>query len=304
MSNSIPYALSTSWNYRNSQDAQAITDEIKALGFDWVELNFALTGSQVNDFLALKEAGYINISSTHNYCPLPDGVEPKNASPEYYSLTSPDESERSLAVKFTKKSMNFAKRLQARALVMHLGRVDIEDRTKKLFTIKDKSEFAREKERALSERDRAVGPFMQSAIKSLTELLEHARKIDLPIALENRYYIKEMPSLGEFKKIFEIFKEKHLAYWHDTGHAQVYENLGVLRHEDYLDALSNRLIGVHLHDIILFNDHLAPGAGEFDFKRIKPYLKPDTVKVIEAHRVASAEEVRKSKDYLERILGP
>lgn len=297
------YSLSTAWNYRNHRDVGGMVEEIKSLGFDSVELNFALTESQVNDFIKLKDSGYIRVSSTHNYCPLPEGVDPKEASPEYYSLTSRNKDERELAVRFTKKSMDFARRLGARALIVHLGRVDIEDRTKRLFTITDKARFEREKGEALNERREKAGPFLEAGMKSLEALLDHAGRIDLNIALETRYYIKEIPSLSEFKTIFNALGDRRLCYWHDTGHAQIYENLSILKHEDYLDALSNRLIGVHLHDIILFDDHRAPGCGEFDFGRLKPYLKPDTERVIEAHRISGPEEVKNSRKFLDKVLG-
>ena len=92
-------------------------------------------------------------------------------------------------------------------------------------------------------------------------------------------------------------------HWHDADHAQIYENLGILRHEDYLEAFANRLIGVHLHDIMRFDDHRAPGCGEFDFRRLKRYIKKDTIRVIEAHGKATADEVKKSLLFMEEVLG-
>ena len=279
-----------------------MAEEIRSLGFDSIELNFALTETQVRDFLKLKRAGRVAISSTHNFCPLPDGVLPKHASPEYYSLSALEDGERKLAVKFTKKSMDFAAELGAGALVIHLGRVEIDDRTKRLFAIADRKRLEKEKAEALREREREAGPFLEKAMLSLEELLTHADTLGLNIALENRYYLKELPSLSEFGMIFKKLNDRRLCYWHDTGHAQVYENLSMLRHEDYLELLAKHLIGIHLHDIILFDDHRAPGSGEFDFGRVRPFLKNDTIKVIEAHRKATAEEVRKSVSYLNGAL--
>ncbi|MFH1594200.1 MAG: sugar phosphate isomerase/epimerase family protein [Candidatus Omnitrophota bacterium] len=297
------YAISTSWNYRAHKDAKGMVDELKALGFERFELNFALTEEQVNDFVKLKDAGDISVTSTHNYCPLPSGVKPKDASPEYYSLASPDVSERALAVKFTKRSMDFVKRLEAKVLVMHLGRIDMEDRTRSLFAISDRARFEKEKEIALGERQRLAKPYLSRAMESLKELLKYAALIGVNLALENRYYINEMPSLAEFKTIFNTIDDEHLFYWHDTGHAQLYENLSIIKHEDLLENLASRLIGVHLHDIMLFDDHRAPGCGEFDFKRLKPYIKPDTLKVIEAHKIATAEEVKGSLKFLDQEMG-
>jgi sugar phosphate isomerase/epimerase len=68
--------------------------------------------------------------------------------------------------------------------------------------------------------------------------------------------------------------------------------------------LSGRLLGVHLHDIIkIIEDHEAPGCGTFDFNVLKPYIRKDTIKVIEAHQSATGDEIRRSVGYLTRILG-
>ena len=206
------YALSTAWNYKRFKDARDMAEEIRSLGFDSVELNFALTEAQVNDFIKLRDSGYLNITSAHNFCPLPFGVLPKNASPEYYALSSRDKEERALAVKFTKRSMDFAKRAGASALVLHLGRVEIKDRTKGLFALAGQAGFEKEKASVLFERKEKALPFMDAAIESLAKLLEHAGETGIDIGLENRYYIKEMPSFEEFKIIFDTLNDKHLFY--------------------------------------------------------------------------------------------
>jgi sugar phosphate isomerase/epimerase len=48
-----------------------------------------------------------------------------------------------------------------------------------------------------------------------------------------------------------------------------------------LQSSSDQLIGIHLHDAIGLDDHIPPGSGEIDFKALKPFLKTDTIKVIE-----------------------
>ena len=85
---------------------------------------------------------------------------------------------------------------------------------------------------------------------------------------------------------------------------KVFDRLGLVRHLELLDKFSNRLIGIHLHDIMgLVDDHKSPGMGTFDFKMLKPYLNDGIIKVLEIHQPSGAEQVRRSADFLSKILG-
>jgi sugar phosphate isomerase/epimerase len=58
-----------------------------------------------------------------------------------------------------------------------------------------------------------------------------------------------------------------------------------------LQAYTTQLIGVHLHDAVGLDDHMPPGSGEIDFAALKPFLKADTIKVIEVKPGIPASEV-------------
>ncbi len=95
-------ALSTSWNTNTSHSGKQIVDEIKNLGFDTLELCFSHTQRELNQIY--KDQG-IRVASLHNYCPIPDGLLRKKALPDCYSLSSPNNTERTKAVKFTKRTI-------------------------------------------------------------------------------------------------------------------------------------------------------------------------------------------------------
>ena len=298
------FSLSTSWNSGLHKDGFGIIEEIKRIGFDTVELNFALTEAVVNDILRLKEDSKVKVSSLHNMCPLPKEISPKDASPDYYSLASSDRDERALAVKIAKNTIDFARKFDAKAIVLHAGRIPIKDRMRELArSFDDKDKFKILRGEMIKEREDGKNGRLANVIKSLEELIPYAKTKDVAIGIENRYYYREIPLIDELAAIFKKFKYGDLYYWHDVGHAEVFERLELVCHKDLLDKFSSRLIGIHLHDIIgLTGDHNPPGKGTFDFKIIKPYLSKDIIKVIEVHQPANAEDVRKGTEYLTKIL--
>lgn len=299
------FSLSTSWNAFRHTSGYDIIKEIKKLGFDTVELGFALPENIVTDIAEIHSRGEISISSLHNMCPLPEEIEPEEASPDYYSLASPDAKERRLAIDAAKNTILNAGKLGARAVVLHTGRVQIKDRTRDLAAlIGNNDAFQALKQEMIKERHAKRNGYLDNVIKSLKELVPYSMDTGISLGIETRYYYREIPLIDEFDEIFSQFKQSELFYWHDAGHAEVFSRLGIAKHEDFLKRYSSRLIGIHLHDIIgMMKDHNAPGTGTLDFSLLKPYIKNDTIKVIEAHHPATAGEVQRSVSYLNSILG-
>lgn len=291
--NMSSYSLSTSWNSPSCTSGFDIIKQIKAMGFDTVELDWALEKKTVDEILSMKDAGEIRISSLHNVCPLPGGVTPDKATPDYYCLSSPDEEERGMAVKAACNTIDYAKRSGARAVVLHMGRVYINEHMKELASlIRKKERFEELRGEMIKERLKNRAGFLDNVMRSLEELVPYALKTGVCLGVENRYYYREIPLMDEFEAIFAKFKAGTLYYWHDVGHAEVFDRLGLARHKDLLDKFANRLIGVHLHDIIgLTDDHNAPGAGTADFGMLKPYIGQDTIRVLEVHGQATAKQV-------------
>ncbi|MDP2912685.1 MAG: sugar phosphate isomerase/epimerase [Candidatus Omnitrophota bacterium] len=299
------YSLSTSWNSERHRYGFDVVNEIKALGFDSIELGWSLTETMVRDILSMKESGVIKISSLHNICPIPKGVDQTRASPDYYSLASDDDAERALAVAAAKSTIDYAKRFGARVVVLHTGRVKMRERMRELDSaFSDKEKFVRLREEMIRQREELKDGYLDNVIRCLGELVPYADRSGVALSIENRFYYGEIPLIPEFAVIFEVFKRGKLYYWHDAGHAEVFNRLGLASHTEFLDKFSNRLIGIHLHDIIgIMADHNPPGLGDFDFTILKPYINGDTIKVIEAHEPANAEQIRQSVDYLNRVLG-
>jgi sugar phosphate isomerase/epimerase len=135
--------------------------------------------------------------------------------------------------------------------------------------------------RKQEERDRIKPKYMDSLLFSLERLIPTAEKQHIILGLENRYHYHELPGPEDFEILFSEFRAGPLGYWHDTGHAHANERLGIIASDEMLRRYTDHLVGIHLHDAIGLDDHLAPGKGEVDFDAVRSFLKTDTPVVVE-----------------------
>lgn len=281
--------------------------EIRELGFEYAELSHGIRLTLVPGILEAVEKGDIKISSLHNFCPLPLGV--RQAAPNLYEFSAEDPRDRSLAIKHTQKTLEFAARVKARTVVLHLGSIEMKDYTGKLAGLLENNaqhskKFQLLQEDALKAREDKKEKFFERTKETLRKILPEAESRGLTLGCENRQALEELPLDGDFGELFREFQSPFLAYWHDTGHAQIKENLGVIEHAPFLQALAPRLAGFHVHDVIFpARDHMAPGAGIIDFAALKPFVNPRHIKVFEFSPSLSQESVRAGVAHIKRVWG-
>jgi len=111
------------------------------------------------------------------------------------------------------------------------------------------------------------------------------------VGIENRYYLREMPDKEEIGIILDRFLGGPVGYWHDTGHAAVFETLGIGKQEELLQAYAPYMVGIHLHDALKLDDHKPPGKGEIAFEMVKQYIPEQAIKIMEIHPQAQGEEI-------------
>jgi len=300
------FAMSTAWNSYRHRNVRLMLEEILELGIDRVELDFNLKKRSVTDISGLASGGMIKVVSVHNFCPVPENIKTKKVSPDHYSMASTDETERKKSVQHTRQTIETAHSLGASAVVVHAGRLNISDETRKLAKVIGNVKEAQRMLAAMRIKRKAEleKGHLEALLKSIGELSRLAKQYDVKIGLENRFYFREMPSVEEFETIFERYgRDSNIGYWHDTGHARVFENLGITRPMEYLDRFADRLIGMHLHDIKnVLDDHQAPLSGYIDFGAFRPYMKKDTLKVLEPHYQATAPEIKKGLEHLKKVF--
>jgi sugar phosphate isomerase/epimerase len=301
------YSFSTCWNSHRHTDGRALLREIRDLGFAYAELGHSLRVSLLPGILEAVDAGEIKISSLHNFCPLPLGAP--HASPNLYEFSAEKPRERELAVKHTLKTLDFAVRVKAPVVVLHLGSMDLKDYTGRLTGMleRDGTKSPRYEKlcaEAAARREAKKEKFVAHAGETLRQLVPEAESRGLKLGLENRQALEELPVESDFKFLFREFTSSAVVYWHDTGHAQIKENLGFIHHALHLESLAGHLAGFHVHDVQFpAGDHAEPGAGTVDFAALKPFVKPEHLKVFELGPALPAEAVKRGVAHLKAIWG-
>jgi len=281
--------------------------EIRDLGFEYAELSHGVRISLLPGVFQAVDAGEIKISSLHNFCPLPMGVE--RAAPNIFKFTAENARERENAVKRTLKTLETATRLNARLVVLHMGAIDMKEYTDKLIELvgegkKDTPKYQKLCQEVIDKREEKKERQMQYAYDALRRLTAEAEPRGLKLGIENREALEEIPFESDYQFFFKEFTSPSVVYWHDTGHAQIKENLGFVHHGLHLASLADRLYGFHVHDVQFpARDHRAPGTGMIDFAALKPMVKPEHLKVFEFSPGLTPEEARAGVAHIKSIWG-
>src|SRR5438128_10542609 len=194
------FAFSTCWNTKRHTDGRAMLAEVSALGFEYAELGHGTRLTLVEGARAAVAAGEIKICSVHNFCPLPVGV--MHPAPDYYKPSSLRESERQLAVRNTLRTIEFAASIGAKAVVLHLGSVEMRNYTEKLMKLfaagrAGTPKFNRVCIKAIELRVKKRQKHLDQLFRSLDAIVPAARAAGLRLGLETRDSVEQIPSQDE-----------------------------------------------------------------------------------------------------------
>ncbi len=294
-----------------------MVEEMLGLGFKRIELSHGIRLSLVPGILQAVEEGIVEISSVHNFCPLPGSVQ--YAAPNLYQPSAFDSRERDMWFRYSMQTLDFAVKVGADRVVMHSGSVSFffisaEARLEKWI---DQSEISAheltESKAFIKRRDKAMKAIQRVAKKTMPLIKENYEKLipeakarGLKLCLENREGMEELPIDAEYDDFLVGLNEsEHTVYWHDSGHAQIKHQLGLLDHRAHLEKMAPRLGGFHLHEVTEEGrDHQVPGTGTIDFKMISEFVRPEHTLVLELSPRLTPDEVLASRDYIAGVFGP
>ncbi|MEP0765770.1 MAG: sugar phosphate isomerase/epimerase [Fimbriimonadia bacterium] len=297
-------AISTALNARHRGSAREVFEELKALGYEQFEVNVHFSEEMVEETERMVRAGEIEIVSVHNYCPVPPGIERTRSGGDLFHFSAEEAEVRGQALKWTLRSIETAARLGARFLVGHWGIVPVEDGKEVQHAALERlrrgepgvPEMVRE---AVERRQAMARPYVERALDTFSQLLPTAREHGVRLGVECRNYFHEIPSLEEVGE-FLALDPAVIGYWHDIGHAEILEFLGVVPERSFAARWADRAIAVHVHDVKQGADHRPMGEGDIDFRAELSPFPASAPWVIEVHS-GDAMTMRRMGEELRRI---
>jgi len=292
-------SISSMWAMGRFDDAAAFVAAVHQLGCAHVEANHEMPPAMFEGLVRLSREEPGLVTSIHDPCPAT--ISLREMTQQDCLLSSVDPDRRRRAIQIARQSIASAQAVGARVVVLHIGRVrgpgQLEKQLREQYNAgSPETDWLRQE--LIRERARLREPFLEAVTASLLELAHEARAAGVRLGLENRYYYPEMPIWDEVGLLLERLPADVVGYWHDVGHAQVLETLGLERHEAWLRAYGPRCLGIHLHDCRGLHDHQPPGRGTIDWEMIRRHLPATTLRVLEVSREHSTEDLAAGVQYL------
>jgi len=292
-------AFSTCWNNGRHSDGEKMIEEIIELGFSRIELSHGMTIAKLPGIQKAFQRGIFECAGVHNYFPAP--VEVLIDAPDAYEFTSHRPYERQRALDLTLRTLEVAAQFKAGYLVLHMGSAPMNPQkfTKALTAgvseghqhhpdyIKAKLAFIKKREK--------LGPlYYDRAVAALAKIADRAGELGIKLAIESRSRFEDMPTEREMLALQDHFADHPwIGYWHDFGHVQLKHNLGLLDHHEWLEKISHRIIGGHVHDVEWpARDHRVPFSGTLEYATLLDYFPLGCPLIWELSPTRDAAEIR------------
>ena len=292
-------ALSTMWHVDQDGLFNEAFVAAKQIGIARFELNHQVTVDQLEGW----DRDHHFAITVHDPCPAVislDGLKQKD-----WLVSSTDEQCRLRGVDVVKRTFDLAVSLGSRSIVLHVGTIQCDRsrdaKLRKLYRagLFGAPEYAALKNEMLAHRQDFSRPHLDAVKKSLCEIIEFARGSGVALGIENRYRYYDIPLPDEMEELLGMCDEPWYGFQLDTGHAVALDRLRLASLDDWLERFSNRMIGVHLHDVDGITDHQVIGEGSVDFSFFGKYLPANCHRTMEINPKATLEQIA---DGLEKLV--
>ena len=303
-------ALSTCCCSHRFQDGYAMLEWMANLGFKKVELSHGVSINLVSGIMEAVEDGVVTVSSVHNFCPLPFGMN--SPMPNIFKPTSGSQREIDLWKRYTEETIKFSNKIGSKKVVIHSGSAwfFFKSPVFKLMNWMDKNEIKESEfinnEEFIKIRNKTIAKIKHASRRryeilkeSFQSIEEFSKNHSVQLGVENREGFSELPLDEDHSDLVRSFGQgSPISYWHDTGHAEIKSLYGLLDHEQRLQEMKAHTIGFHLHDVSdSGNDHQEIGTGIIDFAMVSRYIdKNKHAMVLELSPKLSEDAIKRSKD--------
>ena len=290
-----------------------MVQEMAALGFEHIELSHGIRISLVPGILKAIQETDVSVASVHNFCPLPTGIT--TAAPNLFMPSSGDSREADQWLRHTKRTIDFAAQVGARVVVLHLGQTEFFWLTPgnklKAYARKhpDSDPVQDEAHRAvvdaaLARMRKRMPPYWARTKTNIELILAHAAERGVKLGIENREKFEELPLDADFPEYLRTMSVPGVAgYWHDTGHAHIKQQMGLIDHAAQLEANAESTLGFHLHDTDASGrDHQPLGKGNIDFEMVSRFWRPEHLLTLEFSPRLTPEEIVASRELVEALV--
>jgi len=215
-------------------------------------------------------------SGIYKYCPSPS-VEVEDQC-DAFEFASPNSHHRNEAIQLTKKSIDLIAELNGDYVVLPIGYAPIKNYTGQLASMVSKGKLCSKSYAALKlemirEREKSVISHLDLVRQALDEIIPYAQEKGIRLGLESCADYEQVPNEGEIETLLAEHDTPTVGYWHNFGHIQMKDNLGLLDHRQWLEKMLPRLIGCSVHDVIWPAEDLSiPFHGDIDFDQLIPLL--------------------------------
>jgi sugar phosphate isomerase/epimerase len=238
-------SLSCRWNEHRFDDGLALAREVRAMGFDALEVAEGTPGPLLAGLEKAVGQGVMRVSSVACDFAEVGGV----------SLVAEDAVLRRQAVLAVVERMELARRLEARCVVIGPGRVMEGGGYDRLVSLVKNGglygrDFSKLKLELVRQRESVIGAVMGRLLESLDALMVEAVEKGVQLAVRVAGRFDELPSGEEMQELTERYAGRHwVGLWYDFGGVQSLANLAFLNHAQTLERLKPLVLGAYVQDV-------------------------------------------------------